>query len=203
MNLPLATLVIIGSVTGGISLCFYLLRQVQDSPSTVWFVEHIACPLIRVLILLIVVSQVYPAIDDQSNSIDFWRGLGDSQKLRDIVNILFLAGLLLAFVPVLNHPMCALPLQGMLTIALVFDWQYGSQIASLSLLPSPTTLLKIAAWMALAWLLTRELSIPLAHRLDRALVVSGTIRLVSDALYMLLQIPVMLIYGAHLARQLG
>lgn len=203
MNLPLATLIILVSVTGGISLCFYLLRQVQDSPPTVWFLEHIGCPLIRVLILLIVVSQVYPAIDGQSSSLDFWRALGEGQALRDIVNILFIAGLLLAFLPLVSHPMCALPLQGMLTIALVFDWQYGSQGASLSLLPSPGALLKIAAWMALAWLLTRELSIPLAHKLDRALAVSGSIRLISDALYLLLQIPVMLIYGGYLAGQLG
>ena len=203
MNLPLATLVIIVSVTGGIGLCFYLLRQMQESSAMLWFLEHVGCPMIRLLILLIVVSQVYPAIDLQSNSIDFWRSLGEGQQLRDIVNILFIAGLLLAFVPVVNHPMCALPLQSMLTIALVFHWHYASQVASLSLLPSFGTLLKIAGWMVLAWLLTRELSIPLAHRLDRALVVKGTIRLVSDALYMLLQIPVMLIYGGYLARQLG
>jgi hypothetical protein len=203
MNLPLATLVVIVSVAGGISLCFYLLGKFRDSSAMLWFLEHIGCPLIRVMILLIVVSQVYPAIDGQSGSLEFWRILGSGQQFRNIVNILFIAGLLLAFLPVVGHPMCALPLQSMLTIALVFDAQYAAQTASLSLLPSIGVLLKIAAWMLLAWILTRELSIPLAHRLDRALVVSGTIRLISDALYLLLQIPVMLIYGAYLARQLG
>ena len=203
MNLPLATLVIIVSVSGGISLCFYLERHLRDPAGLAWFHEQIACPLIRVLILLIVVSQVYPAIDGQSSSLDFWQSLGQGQQFRDIVNILFIAGLLLAFLPLVNHPMCALPLQSMLTIALVFDAQHAARAASLSLFPSFAVVLKIAGWMLLAWLLTRELSIPLAHRLDRALVVSGTIRLVSDALYLLLQIPVMLIYGAYLAGQVG
>ena len=157
----------------------------------------------RVLVLLIVVSKVYPAIDGQSTSIDFWRSLGEGQQLRDIVNILFVFGLLLAFVPVVNHPMIALPLQSMLTIALVFRWQYAAAEASVELLPSIATLAKIFVYMLLAWLLTRQLSIPLARALDRRFNVSGTIRLVADTLYMLLQIPVMLIYIGYLGSQLS
>ena len=37
---------------------------------------HIVCPMIRILVLLSVVSLVYPAIDGQSSSIDFWKVLG-------------------------------------------------------------------------------------------------------------------------------
>ena len=120
----------------------------------------------------------------------------------DIVNILFFAGLLLAFVPLVNHPVFALPIQSLLTIALVFHWQYRDSVDSAVLFPSLATLLKIAAYMLLAWLVTRELSIPIARGIDRRLVVSGSLRLVSDTIYMLLQIPVMLIYCSYLARQL-
>lgn len=203
MNALLATLIIAGSVAGGIGLCFYLLQRAHHAPSMLWFLEHVFGPLVRVLVLLIVVSQVYPAIDGQSTSIDFWRGLGEGQQLRDIVNILFIFGLLLAFVPVINHPLFALPLQSMLTIALVFRWQYAAAGTSFTLFPSIATLAKIFVYMLLAWLLTRQLSIPLARALDRRFAVSGTIRLVSDTLYMLLQIPVMLIYIGYLGSQLS
>lgn len=201
MNLLLPLTLILGSVLGGVSLSFYLLQKARETDSMVWYVEQVVCPLLRVILLIIVVSQVYPAIDPQYTSLDFWRNFGNRQQFQDVVNILFFGGLLLSFVPVLNHPVFALPIQGMLTIALVFHWQYGGQ--SISLFPSLATLLKITGYMLLAWLITRELGIPLARRVDRWLEVSGSIRLVSDTLYMLLQIPVMLFYGSYLTAQLS
>jgi hypothetical protein len=177
----------------GTGLCFYLMYHSREVDSTVWVLEHIICPVMRIIVLLIVVSQVYPAIDENSTSLDFW---------RDIVNILFVAGLALSFIPLLNHPVFALPVQSILTIALVFHWQYLDRIASPVLFPSAATLLKIVVYMALAYYVTREASIPLSRWVDRKLVVSGSIRLVSDALYITLQIPVMLIYCSFLESQL-
>ena len=201
MNLLLPAIIVAGSVLGGVSLSFYLLHKAQQTDTLVWYLEHVLCPLLRVIVLLIVVSQVYPAIDSQSTSLDFWRHLSERQQLQDIVNILFFGGLLLAFIPVVDHPVFALPIQSMLTIALVFHWQYGGD--SPTLWPSLVTWLKIVAYMLLAWLITREAGIRLSRYIDRWLTVSGSIRLVTDTLYMLLQIPVMLIYGEYLSAQLA
>jgi hypothetical protein len=203
LNLLQALLITAVSVFGSVSLSFYLLWKARDSSSVVWYLEYVFAPLLRVVVLLIVVSQIYPVIDGQSTSIDFWRNLGQRQHLRDIVNILFVVGLLLAFVPLVNHPVFALPIQSMLTIAVVFHWQYRDSADSITLFPSLVTLAKIAAYMLLAWLATRELSIPIARWIDRRFVVSGSLRLVADTIYMLLQIPVMLIYCGYLARQLS
>jgi len=201
MSLLLPAAIVAGSVLGGVGLCFYLLQKAYETDTLVWYAEHVLCPLLRVILLLIVVSQVYPAIDSETTSLDFWRHLGERQQLQDIVNILFFGGLLLAFVPLVNHPVFALPIQSMLTIALVFHWQYGGD--SPSLWPSLPSLLKIVAYMLLAWLITRELGIRLSRHIDRWLAVSGSVRLVTDSLYMLLQIPVMLIYGEYLTAQLA
>ncbi len=201
MNLLLPAIIVAGSVLGGVSLSFYLLHKAHQTDTLVWYLEHVLCPLLRVIVLLIVVSQVYPAIDSQSTSLDFWRHLRERQQLQDIVNILFFGGLLLAFIPVVDHPVFALPIQSMLTIALVFHWQYGGD--SPALWPSLVTWLKIVAYMLLAWLITREAGIRLSRYIDRWLTVSGSIRLVTDTLYMLLQIPVMLIYGEYLSAQLA
>lgn len=203
MNLFLVILTTTTSVVIGTSLCFYLLYQAREIDSTVWTLEHIVCPVIRIIVLLIVVSQVYPFIDENSTSLDFWWALGQQNQFRNIVNILFIAGLVLAFIPVLNHPVFALPLQSIFTIAVIFHWQYLGSIASLVLFPSTATILKIVAYMMLAYYVTRALSVPLSRWVDRRLVVAGSIRLISDVIYMVLQIPVMLIYCSFLKQQLA
>ena len=96
-----------------------------------------------------------------------------------------------------------LPIQSILTIALVFNWQYAEVVDSLQLLPSLVTFLKVFFYMLLAWLVTRESSIYLSRRLDHRFAIEGSIRLVSDAIYLVLQIPVMLIYCSFLKLQLG
>lgn len=203
MNLLLAVVITVASVIAGTGLCFYLLYQAREVDTTIWILEHVLCPIMRILVLLIVVSQVYPIIDINSTSLDLWRALGQQNQFRDLVNILFVAGLLLAFIPVLNHPVFALPLQSIFTIALVFHWQYMDSIANLVLFPSIATILKIIVYMTVAYFVTRELSIPLSRWFDRRFVVAGSVRLVADAIYMVLQIPVMLIYCSFLKQQIA
>jgi len=203
VNLLLAILVTTTSVIAGTGLCFYLLYKAHEVAPTIWILQHIICPIMRIIVLLIVVSQVYPAIDASIGSLDFWHILLQQNQFRDLVNILFFAGLLLAFIPVVNHPLFALPLQGIFTIALVFHWQHQDSMTTLTLFPSMLTIIKIVVYMALAWYVTRESSGPLSRLLDRRLVITGSIRLVSDAIYMLLQIPVMLIYCSFLNQQLA
>jgi len=202
VNLLLAILITLASVVAGIGLCFYLLYKVHEVEMTSWILEHVLCPLMRIAVLLIVVSQVYPVIDENLGSLDFWRILGQQNQLRDIVNILFLAGLMLAFIPLVNHPVFALPLQSMFTIALVFHWQYIDSLPALVLFPSLWTIVKIILYMLLAWYATKEFSGPMSRLIDRQFHVDGSIRLVSDSIYMVLQIPVMLIYCGFLNQQL-
>ena len=108
----------------------------------------------------------------------------------------------MAFIPVVNHPVFALPIQSILTIAVVFSWQYSTQLGSVQLLPDITALLKVIAYMLLAYFVTRESSLYLSHRLDRKFAIEGSIHLLSDAIYLALQIPVMLMYCSFLKLQL-
>jgi hypothetical protein len=61
VSLLWVVLVTASSVAVGTSLCFYLLYQAREVDATVWILEHVICPIIRIIVLLIVVSQVYPA----------------------------------------------------------------------------------------------------------------------------------------------
>ena len=203
MNLFGAMLITFASVLLGTGTCFWLLHHARDVDTTLWIFEHIVCPIIRILVLLIVVSQIYPVIEPASSSLEFWRVLGRQGQFNHLVNILFFGGLLLAFLPVVNHPVIMLPLISMFTIAVVFHWQYAGIVDSLALFPSTATLLKIFGYMALAYFVARELSTRLARWIDRRYALEGSIRLVSDALYLTLQVPVMLIYSSFLKSQLG
>jgi uncharacterized membrane protein YciS (DUF1049 family) len=202
VNLFWTVLVTTTSVILGTGFCFWLIQKAQEVDSPTWIFEHILCPIIRIMVLLIVVSQVYPVIDANTTSIDFWRILMRQGQFNNLLNILFFAGLLLAFMPVLSHPVFALPIQSLLTIALVFHWQYAESIDSLSLFPSFVTILKITVYMLFAYFVTRESSNYLSRRIDTALAISGSIRLISDAIHLVLQIPVMLVYCSFLKLQL-
>jgi hypothetical protein len=202
VNLFWVILVTVTSVSLGAVLCLWLLHRARAVDTTVWTLEHIFCPIIRIVVLLLVVSQIYPVIDDNTTSTDFWRALAQGQ-FSNLLNILFLAGLLLSFIPLVSHPLIALPLQSMLTVAFVFHWQYAESIEVAQLLPSMATLLKVLACMLLAYLVTREVSIYLSRWIDSRMDVSGSIRLVADAIYLVLQIPVILIYCGFLKLQLG
>ena len=199
---PFATILLtLVSVGAGTSLCYWLLHKAHDVDSSLWILEHIVCPIIRVIVLLIIVSLVYPTIDDTSTSLEFWQVLGQQDQFNNLINILFIAGLLMAFLPVLSHPVLALPIQSMLTIALVFSWQHADTGQAVALIPSVATLLKIFGYMLLAYFVTRESSILASRWVDRRFALDGSIRLISDAIYLVLQIPVMLIYCSYLKAQ--
>ena len=203
MTLAWIVLLTAASVVTGASLCFWLLARTSEVASTVWVMEHIACPIFKIIVLLIMVSLIYPVIDESSSSLDFWSALSQQGHFSDLLNILFLAGLLIAFIPVVNHPIFALPLQSILTIALVFKWQYEATINSLTLFPSLATLVKIVVYMIFIYFITRESSIFLSRWIDQKLTIKGSIRLVSDAIYLVLQIPIMLMYCSSLKNQLA
>jgi len=202
VNLLGVMAITVGGVALGSGACFWMLNRARETDTTVWILEHIICPIIRLLVLMVIVSQMYPAVNPGSDSLDFWRVLGQQDQFADLLNILFFTGLALAFIPVVNHAVIALPLQSMLGIAMVFRWQYQDEINNIVLLPSLFTVVKIVAFMILAYLVTREASIRLSRWFDRRYNVSGSIGIVADAIYLLLQIPVILIYCEFLRQQL-
>lgn len=194
----------LGSVLAGTSLCFYLLRKTSDVDSTAWIVQHITCPIFRTLVLIIIVSLVYPIISNNSNSAGFWHVLFQQNNFNHVINILFFGSLILGFLPLVDHPIFSLPIQSCLTAALVFNWQFGHLIdQAVIFLPGTVMLLKISLFMVMAYFLTREVSVGISRWLDRKFHISGSIHLVADAVYLVLQIPVIWVYCNHLKAQLA
>lgn len=201
MSLIWIILATILCVISAISLCFWLLHKASDDSFTTWFLEHIACPIIRILALLTMVSLLYPGISTEASSIGFWRILFQHNHINDTINILFFGSLVLAFLPIASHPVFTLPLQSCLSIALVFSWQYGAELHNYSsLIPGIGDWLKIIFYMTGAYFITRHSSVVVARRVDQKMQVTGSIRLVSDSIYLVLQIPIILAYCSLLSR---
>ena len=188
------------TIISSTGLCFYLLRKTRDIDSTVWVLEHIFCPIIRILTLLIIVSLVYPIISPDTTAANFWRVLLQEQNINQVINILFFGSLFLAFIPVVGHPAFALPVQSCLSIALVFNWQYSNNV--IQFIPPTINIIKIVLYLIAAYFITTRSSILLSRWVDKKLVISGSIRLVSDSIYLILQIPIMLMYCSFLGNQL-
>jgi hypothetical protein len=197
------TIVTIGSVTIGTTLCFYLLSKTRDVEPTQWIIEHIICPIFRVLVLIVIVSQVYPVISSGIDSSGFWSVIFQQNHINHVINVLFFGSLILAFLPLVSHPVFSLPIQSCLTVALIFNWQYGHLLEQpVIFLPGISIWAKIILYMAAAYFVTRECSVWLSRLLDQQLHISGSIRLVADAIYLVLQIPVIWMYCAYLKAQL-
>lgn len=201
MNLFWTVLITLFAVLLGTALCFSMLARARDLDGPVWGIEHVLCPILRIVVLLMIVSQIYPVVDG-SSSIDFWRTLVQDGLFSDLINLLFFGGLALSFLPLVSHPVIALPVQSLLTVALVFHGQYQEAVPAAALWPSPLTSLKILAYMAVAFFVTRQIAVRLSRWLDQRLSVNGSVLLVSDAIYLALQIPVILIYCDSLRLQL-
>jgi len=200
MSLPWIIIFACLTIISSTSLCFYLLRKTSDVDSTVWILEHIFCPIIRILTLLIIVSLVYPIISPDTTAANFWRVLIQEQNINHVINILFFGSLFLAFIPVVGHPAFALPMQSCLSIALVFNWQYSNN--AIQFIPPTINIIKIVLYLIAAYFITTRSSILLSRWVDKKLLISGSIRLLSDSIYLVLQIPVMLVYCDFLGRQL-
>lgn len=192
------------SVIAATCLCFYLLRKTDDTPAMTWVLQQISCPILRILVLMIIVSLIYPGVHAQAIGTDFWRVISQQGHFNQLLNILFFGSLALSFVPILNHPVFALPIQGCLAIALAFNWQYAASLSEpVVYLPSNAMLIGMTLYMMLAYLITRTASPTISRWVDRQLSISGSIRLVSDAIYLPLQIPILLLYSAMLSAQVG
>ena len=78
MNLFWVIVFTFTSVIAGTSLCFYILRKADEVEPVRWIVKHIACPIIRIVIPLFIVSLIYPAVSPETSTADFWQGSPDS-----------------------------------------------------------------------------------------------------------------------------
>ena len=184
------------------SFSFWLLAIAQQQPPSDWIVVHVLSPILRTIALIIAVSLVFPILFPQSSVAALWQMLSSQDHFSNLLNILFIASLLMSFLPFIGHPLISMPVQGGLAIAVVFDWFFDDPGLSISWFPDAWTLLKIGLAMLVIFLLGQQAARLLAQRVDEMFHLTGSIQLVADVIYLPLLVPVILIYGDWLKQQL-
>lgn len=184
----------------------WLGHHTQGIPVTDWLLEHVAHPLARAAVLVVFVLIAYPALFGLSQVPD-WSELlaAERGRLQSLLNWVFLASLLLPLVPVLGRLQAlVLPVQGMVACALLFSWLAQAQgWTHVTLWPSGPT----AASLILLTLVTHALASlaarPVGAWIDQRFALLGAEALAFEAMVIVAQIPVILLYGLSLGAQLG
>lgn len=156
-----------------------------------WIAEHVALPMGRVICVLLFIALAYPAIYGLGAAPALADVLGVSGRLSAWANLLFLAALAIPLLPASERLReIILPLQGLLGLAMLASWLGDTVgIPEIPLLPSWATLSFSGACIALN-LVAR----PWLYRQDWN---HGRIW-ASELLLLLMQLPVLVVYGAQL-----
>lgn len=200
--LAIVLLIILLSIGVGYA-CAWIHKHLMYASAGEWLVEHIYCPLARVLLLIFCAFLLFPLIHSSTGYKDLLTVFFLQDFLINLVNILFAGSLIISFLPILNHPSVALPILSCITIALLFQHHLalprGIELSWISDIAVVGKMLLIAVITGLA---ARWLNREIAEWVDNRFIVTGSIAMVADINYLILQIPIVLAYGASLAVQL-
>lgn len=184
--------------------CTLLHKQLLYTPAGEWMIEHIYCPLSKVLLMMLMAFLLFPLIETTTRYGQLFELFSQEDFVIDMMNILFFGGLLLSFLPLLSHSALATPILGCIASGLLFLHHVAipAQI-EFNWLPSANALSYIATLMLLTYLLNRWLSERVSEWIDQRFIVTGSKVLVSDINTLILQIPIVLAYGHSLTLQLA
>jgi len=178
--------------------CAWLERHFDGISVSEWLLDHFYCPAGRVLLLILATLLLWPQIDPRLDYAQMLHLLGDDEFLINSLNIIFLSSLVLSFIPLLGHPAIGLPILSALATAVVARHVLPELPDPARWWPDAGTALKLLVVAAGGHLGVRSLAGRWSRAYDDHFLVEGSIRLFNDWLYLLLQVPLILIYGAGL-----
>ena len=185
-------------------LCAQLHKQLLYIALGEWLMDHVYCPLARVLLLMLMAFLLYPMIVVSASYSTLFALFFNHDFLVSMLNILFLSSLAFSFVPVFSHPALAMPVLGCLATAILFmHHQLIPAGLDVSWLPASSASVKLLVLIFVCYLACRWLNELLSEWIDHRFIVTGSKGLVSDINYLIFQMPVVLAYGASLQGQLS
>jgi hypothetical protein len=171
-----------------------------------WSREYLLTPFARAAVIVTFVLLAYPALFGLRYAPEIARLLAEeSLRLNNLLGILFLSTLLLPLLPPFTkRTELIVPLQGVIATAAVFTW-YTDYLGatSASVWPGLPSALLIAAIIVFGHRLAAHTGRRLGHALDVAFHTTGFDRVVPNAMELLAQAPIILIYGYVLGRQIA
>jgi hypothetical protein len=194
----IALIIIVLSTTVAL-LCAYLHRQLLQVFAGEWLHEHVYCPTTRTFILLVMTLLLFPLMNEDVDYAQVGQLFLSREYLTNMLNILLVSGLVITFVPLLNHPALAMPILGCIATAILFH-HYFAQFPGTEpdWIPGIAATIKILVLISILFWLGQMLIEQLACYFDQRFFVTGSKEIVTDIVYLILQIPVMLAYAAGL-----
>lgn len=183
-------------------LCIFLHRHFLYIPTAEWLSEHIYCPLIRVLLLMLMAFLLFPLMLEQITYSQLLELFFKKDFLINMVNILFFSGLIFSFIPVLNHPALGIPILGCIATALFYLHQIAIPAnIEFDWVPSGGAFINIIFLMIITHMLGKWMSDSVSSWIDQKFIVIQSKNLVTDVNYLIFQMPVILAYGQSLSLQ--
>lgn len=182
--------------------CAFLLKQLLAMALGEWLVEHVYCPLAKVLMLMFMAFSLFPLIVESTSYSDLINLFMKYDFVMNMLNILFVSSLLVSFLPGFNHPALALPVLGCIAVGLIFLHQVViPSMPDVHWIPPFATSVKIIVLIILSYLLTRWLTMQISTWVDYRFNITGSKPLIVDINYLILQMPILLAYGHSLQTQ--
>jgi len=180
-------------------LCFFLQQHFLYVAVAEWLTEHIYCPLLRVMLIMLMAFLLYPLMIPASNYDQLASLFSEHGFLINMLNLLFLASLLFSFLPLVSHPAIGLPLLSCIATGIFFKHQYaiphGLEFDGWL---APLIALKIIALMLLSYWITGWLNRKIANWVDFRFMLRDSENLIADINYLVFQLPIVLAYGQGL-----
>jgi hypothetical protein len=177
-----------------------------DNPAFQWGWDQFFAPLLRAAMLIVFVYLAYPASFGLTVAPTIAELIaGDDVQFSNIAGVVFLVGFLASLIPGLGrNPEFVLPIQGCLATGYVFYGLTGYLgVTTANLWPGIEILLTMIVVSFFAHRLGRVAAKAFGDWLDSALNTRGYDLVIVHAVELLAQIPVVLLFGYGLGRQLA
>ena len=188
---------------GGIIL-FEFIHQRLDNAVLQWQWDHIGMPLLRAGLMLLFIALAWPALFGLGGVPSLGELLArDDLRFSYLLDLVFIITLLFPLIPVIGAwEELILPLQGVTAAAMTFNWLAGAAgKTGVHYWPGLGTLALMVAVALVSHWLALTVSHGLGERLDKKFNVQHSGLLLSRALVLVMQYPVIVIYSHALGQQ--
>lgn len=187
-------------------MIFASLQQKINNSFSLFCWDKIALPFIKTLLIIGFVLLVYPINYGIESAPSITELLNtDSTRSNFLLNIIFLLTFFYPLLPIIGKwEEFIIPLQGIFASMIIFIWLCsGTGIENYSLFPDFKTIIIILLISFITHWLARYFSVHFGEYLDKLYNREGFQILIFKAIVLIMQSPVVFIYGLYLGKQIG
>lgn len=200
-----AALAYAAAAVAGIWLHDGVRRSLQGYYQLQWLWERLAAPLLRAGLMLMFLLLAYPVLFGLHAAPVLHTLLErDPLRVNTLFNLLFVITLLFPLLPVLGErDELVLPIQGVAASLLLFSWLAGAVGTPVHYWPGWTSVVIMLVLALVSYRLAQSVAAAAGNELDNRFNVANAGELLSRALLLFLQYPVVVVFCHGLGKQLA